>query len=67
MRKIPNYVTTNHGIGTTLRLIRLSRGLTQQEMAKRLNVSASYLGRLERGTTTLDKQPTYTSMLLAKV
>jgi transcriptional regulator with XRE-family HTH domain len=67
MRKIPNYVTTNHGIGTTLRLIRLSRNLTQQEMAKRLNVSASYLGRLERGTTTLDKQPTFTAMLLSKV
>ncbi len=67
MRKIPNYVSTSHGIGTTLRLIRLSRGMTQQEMAKRLNVTASYLGRLERGNAKLDKQPTFTAMLLSKV
>lgn len=67
MRKIPNYVTGNHGIGTTLRLIRLSRGMTQEDMAKRLNVSKSYLGRLERGKAKLDKQPTFTAMLLSKV
>lgn len=67
MRKIPNYVNANHGIGTTLRLIRLSRGLSQREMAKRLNVSTSWLGKLERGKARLDNQPTLTSMILSRL
>lgn len=67
MRKIPNYVNANHGIGTTLRLIRLSRGLSQREMAKRLNVSPDWLGKLERGKARLDNQPTLTSMILSRL
>jgi len=41
-------------LGNTLRRIRMQAGLTQRELAKRLNISSNYLCLLERGK----KKPT---------
>lgn len=36
-------------IGTRIAKLRKENGLTQEQMAEELNISASYLGKIERG------------------
>lgn len=36
-------------IGQNIKRLRLRKGLTQKQLAKRAGVSISYLGRIERG------------------
>lgn len=46
----------NKRLGNTIRAIRQMRGLTQEQLAERVGLDKSYLGRLENGrrTTTLE-------------
>ena len=58
-------------MGMRIRTIRRQRGLTQEELAEQVGISASFLGHLERGTrvasletlvtlcNTLDVNPDY--------
>ena len=40
-------------LGAQLRAIRLARGLTQEQLAERLNVTPRYLAGIERGERNL--------------
>lgn len=48
-------------IGAVLRELRLSRGLTQEELASRARIHRNYVGALERG----ERNPTF--MIAAKL
>ncbi len=40
-------------LGKKVRLIRKARGITQEELASQVGISASFLGHIERGTRVL--------------
>lgn len=48
---MPTYDKT---IGRNIRDARKAKGLTQEEMAEQLGVSAAYVGKLERGERTVN-------------
>lgn len=49
-----------HVIGTTLRILRLQKGLTQEDLAIKAGLDRDFLSRLERG----DRRPSVTTLFL---
>jgi transcriptional regulator with XRE-family HTH domain len=47
------YASVRKAIGREIRKQRLSVGLSQRELAARLHMSVTYVGRVERGVTDL--------------
>lgn len=51
MKRKPETSNLTKRIGVKLKAIRMVQGLTQQEMAEKLDVSLAFAGELERGET----------------